>query len=598
MKRIFLLCLLPLAILVYALFSCRETVVAPEKIIAQTLSAQVDSFAACKNELLKAIEENRSEQRIQNLFLKTRLAFKKFEWAAEYFSPGTSRFVNGPPVQEIEMTGGQIFAPAGLQVIETYLFPKYDPLAKKELVRQLKLLQSGCDKYKTYFDNIGIFDWQVLDAAKLEVFRVLTLGITGFDNPLTLKSSAESLACLQSLRGVLSYYATKGDAEDLLHRIDEADNYLAIYTDFNSFDRAVFITRYGNPISTGITRIQSKLKLQRLRYNRLLNQDAKTLFDTNAFNRNAYAPEVTQSNTELKIALGKRLFSDGILSGNGKRSCQSCHQPEKAFTDGMIKNTILGSNKPIKRNTPTLLNAALQPMQFYDLRVNTLEDQANNVVNNPDEMHGSMKSAAGKLWHDRSYRTQFVLAFPKKARSSIDTLEVMSAIGSYVRSLVKLNSRFDEYMRGNKAAMNINEINGFNLFMGKAKCGTCHYMPLFNGTFPPRYAKIESEVIGVPDALFKNAIDTDMGRYNIIRTAAFKHSFKTVTVRNASRTAPYMHNGVFKTLQQVIDFYNKGGGPGLGFKVDNLTLQPGKLDLSDKEQADIIAFIRSLDSSQ
>jgi cytochrome c peroxidase len=167
---------------------------------------------------------------------------------------------------------------------------------------------------------------------------------------------------------------------------------------------------------------------------------------------------------------------------------------------------------------------------------------------------------------------------------------------AYVRSLVLLNSRFDEYMRGSKAAMTQEEVNGFNLFMGKAKCGTCHYMPLFNGTFPPRYIKIETEIIGVPKAIGKNIIDDDMGRYVIVPVESQKHAFKIVTVRNAARTAPYMHNGVFITLQQVLDFYNKGGGIGLGIKVDNQTLPSDKLNLTDKESAEIIVFIKSLDS--
>jgi len=178
----------------------------------------------------------------------------------------------------------------------------------------------------------------------------------------------------------------------------------------------------------------------------------------------------------------------------------------------------------------------------------------------------------------------------------LNTLEVINALGSFVRSLTKLNSRFDEYMQGNNTAMNQDEINGFNLFMGKAKCATCHYMPLFNGTFPPRYMKIESEVIGVPLSRTAKAIDTGMGRYNILKVPAFKHAFKISTVRNAALTAPYMHNGVYATLEQVLDFYNKGGGEGLGFKVDNQTLPLGKLGLTAKESSDIIAFIKSLNS--
>lgn len=597
MKKFFFITTLFSIIVVFVFFACNQKTVVPEQAIAQTLLAQADSFATAKNKLLAAAKNPRAnEEQLQKLFLQTRLAYKKMEWATEYFSPAVSRFVNGPPVQEVEMAGGQVFEPAGLQVIEGYLFPRYDVTKKKELLQQLTLLQTGCDRYKTYFANIGIFNWQVFDAAKQEVFRIQSLGITGFDNPLTLNSMQESAAALESLKSAMAYYANDNNTEHLSEKIDAADNYLKNHPDFNSFNRAAFITGYGNPITIGISDLETKLKIHVIRYNRLLNQDAKTLFDKNAFNINAFAPDQASFATDKKIALGKALFAETMLSGNGARSCQSCHQPEKAFTDGLTKNTVIGSHKPLRRNTPTLINAALQPSQFDDLRAYSLEDQSLSVVQNPQEMHGSMKIAATRLWQNKTYRQLFSDAFPQKNRSGIDTLEVMNAIGSYVRSLVMLNSRFDEYMRGNKTAMNTQELNGFNLFMGKAKCATCHYMPLFNGSFPPRYMQIESEVIGVPRSPKSHMVDSDMGRYEIIPLAAFKHSFKTVTLRNAARTAPYMHNGVFNTLNQVVDFYNKGGGTGLGVKLDNQTLSADKLNLSPKECDDVVAFIKSLDS--
>ncbi|WP_426671200.1 cytochrome-c peroxidase [Mucilaginibacter sp. McL0603] len=581
----------------YTLFSCRQKTIAPEKAIAQTLLAQVDSFILAKDSLLAVAKRSpANEKELQRLFIQLRLSYKKFEWASEYFSPAESRFVNGPPVQEIEVASGQVFEPAGLQVIEAYLFPKYDKSNQKELIRQITLLQKGCDRYKGYYTNIDILDWQVFDATKLEVFRVLSLGITGFDNPLTKKSSQESAACLESVKNALAYYEDKAGDEHLPALCDSALGYLKHHTDFDVFNRAEFITRYGNPITTRITNLEQKLKIHIIRYNRLLNQDAKTLFDKDAFNADAYAPNPESFSTAKKVALGRALFADPILSGTNTRSCQSCHQPEKAFTDGVVKNTVIGSKKLIRRNTPTLINAALQPAQFYDLRVGTLEDQSLAVVQNQDEMHGSMKAVAVRLWQNKDYRELFSPAFPKKNRSAIDTLEVMNAIGSFVRSLVYLNSRFDEYMRGDKTAMNEEELNGFNLFMGKAKCATCHYMPLFNGSFPPRYMLVESEVIGVPRSMAETDIDDDMGRYDILHTGAFKHAFKITTVRNASHTAPYMHNGVFKTLEQVMDFYNKGGGVGLGFPIDNQTLPPDKLDLTQKEQNAVIAFVKSLDS--
>ncbi len=577
----------------FSFLSCHQKKQTAEQQIAGLLIRQVDSFSNdCNVMLAEAANKNCDENKLQQLFLQTRIAYKKFEWAAEYFEPATSRFVNGPPVQEIEFTG-QAFQPAGLQIIESFLFPKFDTTKQTDLINQLNLLQAKCNVYKMHFKNVDILDWQVFDAVKLEVFRIETLGITGFDNPLTLKSADESKASLQSLQNVLSYYDKN---KTLPARFIESINYLNRHTDFNSFNRAQFITAYCNPLTTGISDLENQLNLHIIRYNRLLNQYAKTLFDTNAFNVNAFAPDQSAFVTSEKIVIGKKLFFDPILSGNGIRSCASCHQPDKAFTDGLVKNKMINSNKTLARNTPTLLNAALQAAQFYDMRANTLEDQSHDVVQSAVEMHGSMQLSVQKLWNDSMYRKLFSIAFPKKNRTNIDTLEIMNAIGSYVRSLVFLNSRFDKYMRGDSSALTANEVNGFNLFMGKAKCATCHYMPLFNGTFPPRYMKTEVEVIGVPSSLEENKIDTDLGRYNIIQVASLKHSFKIPTLRNAAKTAPYMHNGVFTTLQQVMDFYNKGGGVGLGFKIDNQTLPFDKLNLSQTEMQDVIAFIKSLNS--
>jgi cytochrome c peroxidase len=568
---------------------------APEKVIAQTLLRQIDSFALVCGKLKSETESGSSNgKQLQQMFLQVRLAYKKLEWAAEYFEPVTSKTINGPPVQEVEISG-QVIEPSGLQIMEALLFPFYDTARKNELLRQITILQVGAGKYKTRFVNVDILDWQVFDAARLEVFRVETLGITGFDNPQTQKSMEESAAALESLETVLTYYGTK-EEENLAGKFAGAIGYLASSPDFNGFDRMEFITAYCNPITTGIAVLENKLNIHVIRYNRLLNQDAKTLFDSNAFNVNAYAPDHSSFISNDKIQLGKALFSDPILSGSGKRSCQSCHQPGKAFTDGLVKNTIIDKNDLLERNTPTLINAALQPALFYDMRVTTLEDQSVNVVQSSKEMHGSMMMSVKRLWEDKKYRQMFLTAFPYEDPHRIDTFEVMNAIGSYIRSLVFLNSRFDEYMRGDKSKMNTDEINGFNLFMGRAKCATCHYMPLFNGTFPPRFGKIEAEVIGVPKSIRENIIDQDMGRYVVVKVESLKHAFKTPTVRNAELTSPYMHNGVFNTLDQVMDFYNKGGGAGLGMKIKNQTLPFDSLSLSPKEQSDVIAFIKSLNS--
>lgn len=192
-----------------------------------------------------------------------------------------------------------------------------------------------------------------------------------------------------------------------------ATRYLAHPAAYNIFDRAAFIRRYADPLTRVITALQARLDLSDIHYNRLLNQNAATLFEAGAFNRNAFTAAPGDSATVDKIALGKRLFFDPILSGNGKRSCASCHQPDKAFADGLPKNLDILGKKVIARNTPSLISAALQPAQFYDLRAPSLEDQAIDVVRNRDEMHGNMQVATGKLWRDKNYRALFEQAFPQ-----------------------------------------------------------------------------------------------------------------------------------------------------------------------------------------
>jgi len=250
----------------------------------------------------------------------------------------------------------------------------------------------------------------------------------------------------------------------------------------------------------------------------------------------------------------------------------------------------------LKRNTPTLLNAAFQPAQFYDMRANTLEAQVRDVIESKTEMHGSIKLLSARLSNDTVYRRLFAVAYPESAKSGPGQKEITGAIAAYVRTLSVLNSRFDAYMRGNRSAMDAGEVNGFNLFMGKAKCGACHYMPLFNGALPPSYTKVDAEVLGVPADPKGSRIDDDRGRNGITHATADDHAFKIPAVRNAAQTAPYMHNGVFASLEEVIDFYDVGGGAGMGIKIDNQTLSAEPLRLSAKEKKELIAFIKCLNN--
>ncbi|HEX8022934.1 cytochrome c peroxidase [Mucilaginibacter sp.] len=562
--------------------------------IREKLVLQSDSFLTSIQRLRHAVSADNTLL-LQKRFREARLAYKRLEWAVEYFDPLTTRQVNGPPVPETELSG-QVIQPNGLQVIEELLFPRFKPASVKVLISLLDVLVVNAEEYRNHFKHASLQDWQILDAAKLEVFRVEALGLNNFDNPLARQCFAESAAALSSVQEVATRY-TQGDDNRLPRLFGGAVQYLSHPTAFNRFDRAAFITVYANPLTMELTRLHKQLNLPDIHYNRLLNQDAPTLFDQNAFNRNAYINAPEDSATTQKIALGKKLFFDTRLSGTMTRSCASCHQPDKAFSDGLIKNLDITGKKKIFRNTPTLINAALQPAQFYDLRAASLEDQVNDVVANPDEMHGDMKLSTQKLWQDKTYRDLFADAFPVKNRAAIDTAEIMNALASYIRSLTLLNSRFDAYMRGDQKSLTQTEVNGFNLFMGKAKCSTCHYLPLFNSTLPPRYVQMEAEVIGVPKSKNAKVIDPDPGLFTIQPQDFNRHAFKVTTVRNAAKTAPYMHNGIYKTLEEVVDFYDQGGGAGMGLRVPNQTLASDHLHLSPKEKKEIVAFIRALDSS-
>jgi cytochrome c peroxidase len=138
------------------------------------------------------------------------------------------------------------------------------------------------------------------------------------------------------------------------------------------------------------------------------------------------------------------------------------------------------------------------------------------------------------------------------------------------------------------------EILGFNLFMGKALCASCHFMPLTNGTVPPFFSETEREVIGVPKTAQNEVWDDDPGFYVMYKEPAHWGMFKTPTVRNVEVTAPYMHNGIYETLEEVVDFYNQGGGTGLGFDIPHQTLPFDNLDLSQKEQKALVAYMKTL----
>jgi len=279
---------------------------------------------------------------------------------------------------------------------------------------------------------------------------------------------------------------------------------------------------------------------------------------------------------EDRINLGKKLFFDPRLSGDGNMSCATCHNPTLGWSDGLptakgVKSKVLG------RASPTIINTGYNFIQMWDGRKKSLEDQAMGPMEATVEMN--MDTAKLFKWLNRNagYIDLFSKAYPGKA---IDADTVSKAIATYERTVVSNNSPFDHWVKGDAKAMTAEQVNGFKLFVGKGKCEVCHSAPNFTDD---GFHNLGLASWGVPEP--------DMGRYAQRPIGVLKGAFKTPTLRDITRTAPYFHDGSSSTLMEVVEHYNKGG-----LVKTNLSPNMEKLDLNKQEMSDIIAFMQALES--
>ena len=568
----------------------------------------LERIGQVKKYLLELKQSSVKKEPLFNLkkkFLRSRLAYKKMAVISEYFNRYESKLLNGPALDwSGEDTPDKINHPEGLQVIEQLLYndwkggSSYNQLnfLLQSIMHTLLVIEQDRELLYKFKDEL------VWDAIRSASLRLFTVGITGYDSPLAKYSLPEAIATIEEVKSLLAcYQKNKGLVKniDLLYvQLDKALSYLQAHSNFDTFDRLIFINEYMNPFYKQLNHVRLLNDIRVPAGANPVNFSAESIFDTQPFDINFFSPAKEYRMTREKVELGKKLFSDSILSGTKTRSCAGCHRPEKAFTDGLKTPLSIIDKLPLLRNTPTLWNSVFQSRQFFDGRADILENQLDDVVHNEKEMHGSLKETVRLVNESSEYKELFKKAYPGEP-VSITVYTIANAVASYVRSLSGFGSRFDLYMRGDSTKLNISEKKGFNLFMGKAKCATCHHPPLFNGLLPPEFEETESEVLGVPETTdtLNAKLDSDLGKYLFTRSAIHKYSFKTPTIRNIELTAPYMHNGVFKTLEEVMDFYNKGGGKGLKIAPGNQTLPFDKLNLSKKEQTDIINFMKSLTDS-
>lgn len=281
--------------------------------------------------------------------------------------------------------------------------------------------------------------------------------------------------------------------------------------------------------------------------------------------------------TEEKIRLGKRLYFEKKLSIDESISCASCHIPEKGFADPRQFSEGVGGKKG-SRHAPTVINRLFSTRQFWDGRAASLEEQALGPVQNQVEMGmPSMDLVVEKLKSNPSYVADFKAAFPPDG--AITDVRVSQAIASFERTVLSGNSPFDKYLAGDKNAMSEAAVRGYLIFKdeNKGNCETCHVG--FNFT-DENYNNI-----GVGMA----AKQPDLGYYTISKLEGHKGAFKTPTLREIANTAPYMHDGSQKTLEEVVAFYNKGG-----HKNKWLSTKIKPLNLTKQEQADLVEFLKAL----
>lgn len=306
----------------------------------------------------------------------------------------------------------------------------------------------------------------------------------------------------------------------------------------------------------------------------------------------ALSPEQVNNLNAKRVALGRLLFFDPVLSGDNKSSCGHCHDPKTGMGDGQRLGRGLGAKgtgknrkggKTLRRNTPTIYNTAFEEKYFWDARAVSLEHQAMFPISHPDEMNQPLDKLEGELEAVAAYRELFAEAFPGTEKP-VNLNHVFVALSAFERSIVSVNSRYDRYVNGDETALTAAEVRGLTVFRSlNTRCFECHLPPSFNGV----------GVVAVGTPRVKGDAE-DLGAMEQNPTEGLREAFKTPTLRNIAVTGPYMHNGAFKTLEEVVDFYAKGGGFGAGNPLDNIDRQIMKFDLHGTEKADLVAFLKAL----
>lgn len=319
--------------------------------------------------------------------------------------------------------------------------------------------------------------------------------------------------------------------------------------------------------------------------NRNLYQQYESLQNRGVGGLKTALPKIRDGFSPQQIDLGRYLFFDPVLSLDSTISCASCHQPNKGFSDGLaFSEGIKGQIVP--RSAPSLWNVAFLDKFFWTGHAKSLEEQMLGPLFNANEMGTNPELLLKTLNSIPLYKELFLAAFPDNKDKNIALGDIYTALSAFQCSLISLNSKYDQYAHGYHEALNQEEIEGMNVFRSfVARCAECHTPPLFSNQ--------QIDVIGIPNS---GNLGFDKGAEIEFKDTSLRGAFKVPSLRNVALTAPYEHNGVFKTLEEATEFYTKGRGHAVNADSLNLIIHwhIWTPELKDEEIVKIVAFLKTL----
>lgn len=435
---------------------------------------------------------------------------------------------------------------------------------------------------------------EIICAIAVDMQQQYILTLSGQDRLATDKSLGEFIAVIDSYQSTLKSLSL-AQVHTFLQQSYLTNLKQAIqHQSFDELDRVDLYLTHILPSSQRLLKIAWQIDKEFPSWASHLNLSQPNIFLKGGLNATYFSELEYQEDLESLINLGQLLFFDPLLSGNNKRSCASCHKPSRAFSDGRQTSMGFDISKRVMRNSPSLLNTTYNLAFSHDMAKSNLAEQTISVIYHHQEFRSSTKSIVQKLKSSAQYQKLFSTCFPNTL--DIDSTQVFTALTAYMEDLQDFDSPFDQYMQGQSKSIDKAVLAGYNLFMGKAMCGSCHFPPLYSGLKPMAYQNQEYHSHGVSaHLLHPNRIDPDPGLQKNDSYGKYKYIYKTPSLRNIAITGPYMHNGIFPELNQALDYIFSGQqAPSI-----TASLPAGSLyRLSNKERSDIRTFLNSLTTTK